>query len=70
MTTGLGPMLRMLGLLVEAACVLMIFSMRGQGRQVAGLPLEYLLYAGLAAGFVTWAVGMTMVRLAARRPRD
>jgi hypothetical protein len=60
-----GLLLRMLGPLIEILCVAGLLSTRGQGRTIAGMPLDYLFYAGLALGLGMVIAGLTLVR----RPR-
>lgn len=67
-----GLLLRMLGPLIEILCVGGLLSTRGQGRAVAGMPLEYLFYAGLAVGLAMVIAGLTLVKRPRRvqRPTD
>ena len=70
MTAQTGVILRLVGPLIEVACLIILLRVRDQGRQVAGIPVEYVLYAGLALGFALVVVGLTLARPAPRRPRD
>ena len=58
--TGLA--LRLLGPLIEVACLILLQRWGGQGRTVAGLPVEYVLFAGLAVGFAMVVLGLTLFR--------
>ncbi len=70
MTARTGMTLRLVGPLIEVVCLIILLQVRDQNRQVAGLPVEYPLYAGLALGFALVVVGLTLARPAPRRPRD
>jgi hypothetical protein len=69
MQPGLGTILRLLGPLIEIVCIIGLFQVRGRGQSVLGLPLEYLFYAGIAAGFVVVLVGIALSRRPVR-PKD
>jgi hypothetical protein len=58
--TGLA--LRVIGPLIEVACLVLIFAFPGRRPVFAGMPLDTVLYAGLALGFAMVVVGLTMVR--------
>jgi hypothetical protein len=62
--------LRLLGPLIEIVCVIGLLKVRGQGRSIAGIPVEYPLYAGLAVGFTLVLVGLALTRTTPRPPRD
>ena len=66
-----GLLLRMLGPLIEILCLYGLISTRGQGRTLAGLPVDYLFYAGLALGLGLVVAGLTLVRRVqpSRRPK-
>jgi hypothetical protein len=70
MTVRTAMTLRLLGPLIEIACVIVLLKVRDQGRLVLGIPVEYLLYAGLAFGLSLVVVGLTFARTAPRRPRE
>jgi hypothetical protein len=70
MTARTAVTLRLLGPLIEVVCLIVLMRVRDQGRQFAGMPVEYPLYAGLALGFALVVVGLTFARPAPRRPRD
>ena len=70
MTARTGLTLRLLGPLIEVACLIVLLRVRDQGRQILGLPVEYPLYAGLALGLTLVVVGLAFVRPAPRRPGD
>jgi hypothetical protein len=70
MNARTGVTLRLVGPLIEVACLIVLLKVRDQGRQVFGLPVEYPLYAGLALGLALVVVGLAFVRPAARRPDD
>jgi hypothetical protein len=71
MTVRTALTLRLLGPLIEVVCLILLLKIRDQGKQFAGIPLEYLLYAGLALGFCLVAAGLIFSsRPAPRRPRD
>jgi hypothetical protein len=70
MTSRTAVTLRLLGPLIEVACLIVLLKVRDQGRQFFGLPAEYPLYAGLAVGFVLVVIGLTFARPAPRPPRD
>ena len=57
--------LRLVGPLIEIGCVLALRRFGDRGLTVAGLPVEYPLYAGLAAGLALVVAGLTL----GRRPR-
>lgn len=58
--TGLA--LRMIGPLIEVVCLVLLFKFPGRRLPGAGFPLEYMLYGGLALGFVLVVAGLTMVK--------
>ena len=70
MSSSAGLTLRLVGPLIEVFCLIGLQKWGGQGRTVAGLPVEYGLYAGLALGFALVVVGLTWFRRAAVAPRD
>ena len=70
MTARTGVTLRLLGPLIEVACLILLLRVRDQGRQVFGMPVEYPLYAGLALGLTLVVIGLAFVRPAPRRPVD
>lgn len=70
MRSGLGVILRLAGFGIEAACAIPLMRVRGKGLTFAGMPAEYWLYAGLAAGFLLWIAGVIVTRIEARRPLD
>jgi hypothetical protein len=70
MTSTNALILRLLGPLIEIVCVIILLKIRGQGRSIAGIPVEYPLYAGLAVGFTLVLVGLAFTRISPRPPRD
>jgi hypothetical protein len=65
--------LRMVGPLIELACLYGLFAHRGRGERIAGVPVETLCYLGLAVGFLIVLAGLTLVRRVQptkRPPRD
>jgi hypothetical protein len=70
MTARTGVILRLLGPLIEVGCLIVLLRVRDQGRTVFGLPVEYLLYTGLALGLTLVVVGLALVRPAPRHPVD
>jgi hypothetical protein len=62
--------LRLLGPLIEVACLIVLVQVRDQGRTIAGVPVEHPLYAGLAVGFGLVVAGLIFARTDGRRPRD
>lgn len=70
MTARTGLTLRLLGPLIEVACLLALLRVRDQGRQFLGIPVEYPLYAGLALGLLLVVIGLAFARPAPRRPID
>ena len=67
MSSPIGLTLRLLGPLIEVFCLIGLQRWGGQGRTIAGLTVDTLLYAGLALGFALVVVGLTWFR---RRPVD
>ena len=67
MTARTGTMLRLIGPLIEVACLIALLNVRDQGRMILGLPVEYPLYAGLALGLSLVVIGLALVRAEARR---
>ena len=57
-----GLLFRLIGPLIEIICLISLQKWGGRGIDVAGLPIEYLLYAGLAFGFVLVVLGLTWFR--------
>jgi hypothetical protein len=70
MTARTGLTLRLLGPLIEVACLILLLRVRDQGRQVLGMPVEYPLYAGMALGLALVVIGLAFVRQEPRRPVD
>ena len=70
MNARTGVTLRLLGPLIEVACLIVLLRWRDQGRQVLGVPVEYPLYAGLALGLALVVVGLLLSRPDPRRSRD
>lgn len=68
MTARTGLTLRLVGPLIEVICLIALSRVHDQGRLFFGLPVEYILYAGLAAGLALVVVGLTMVRPGPRGP--
>jgi hypothetical protein len=62
MTARTGITLRLLGPLIEVACLILLLKVRDQGRQVLGVPVEYPLYAGMALGLALVVAGLAFVR--------
>jgi hypothetical protein len=63
-----GPILRWLGLLIELGSILALMKWDHEGRTVAGIAVRHLLLAGVALGFLIWAVGLVLL-ISARRQR-
>lgn len=65
-----GMILRLVGPLIEIVCAAVLMKTWGQGRTVAGLPIEGPLLAGFAVGLAMVVAGLTMVKRTqpARRP--
>ena len=70
MTARTGVTLRLLGPLIEVACLILLLRVRDQGRQVLGMPVEYPLYAGMALGLALVVIGLAFARHGPRRPVD
>lgn len=62
MKPGLGSILRLVGPLIEVGCIVTLLQVNGLGYRALGLPIEYLLYAGIAVGFVLVLVGIIISR--------
>jgi len=69
MRPGLGSILRLVGPLVEVGCIVTLFQVRGRGDRVLGLPVETLLYGGIAAGVALVVAGIALSRRSSR-PTD
>jgi hypothetical protein len=69
MKPAAGPILRRGGLLIEMVCLLALVSLGDERRVIAGITVRHMLFAGLALGFVLWAVGLTLLLRAARQAR-
>ncbi|HEV3167624.1 MAG TPA: hypothetical protein VGZ22_26705 [Isosphaeraceae bacterium] len=65
-----GLVLRMVGPLIEVVCLALLFGSRGKGWTLAGVRVEWLLYAGFAVGFLLVGVGLILARPAPKRRRD
>lgn len=71
MRPGIGLILRVVGPLIEFACVFALVSNRGRGRTVVGVPLDNLLYAGILLGLVLVVAGLALSPFRSRtRRRD
>jgi len=70
MTARTGLTLRLIGPLIEVACLILLLKVRDQGRQVLGVPVEYPLYAGMALGLALVVIGLAFVRQEPRRRVD
>jgi hypothetical protein len=69
MKPAAGPLLRRGGLLIEMVCLLALVS-AGDGRALfAGITVRHVLIAGVALGFVVWAIGLALLFRAARQAR-
>lgn len=66
MSLPVGVTLRLLGPLVEVACLAMLRRWGGRDLSVAGVPVEYPLYGGMALGLAMVVAGLTWFR--GRRP--
>ena len=66
-SSPVGLLLRLVGPLIEVACLILLQRWGGRERTVAGLPVEYPLYAGMAIGLALVVLGLTWFR---RRPAD
>ncbi len=62
--------LRLLGPLIEVVCLIILLRVRDQGRTIAGIPVEYPIYVGLAVGFGLVLIGLAFSRPTSRPPRD
>ncbi len=62
MTARTGVTLRLLGPLIEVACLILLLRVREQGLQIMGMPIEYPLYAGMALGLALVVIGLAFVR--------
>jgi hypothetical protein len=69
MRSETGTALRIIGPLIEVVCLGLLFASRGRRLAFAGLPLEYVLYTGLALGFSMVMVGLTLVRRPTQKSR-
>jgi len=69
MRPGLGSILRLVGPLIEVVCILTLFQVRGRGLRALGLPVEGLLYTGIAVGVVLVIAGIILSRRS-RQSRD
>jgi hypothetical protein len=70
MKPAAGPILRRVGLLIEMVCLLAFLALGDERRVFAGITLRHLLIAGVALGFVLWAVGLALLLRAARQARS
>ncbi len=70
MRPAAGPILRRVGLLIEMACILALVAGDIEGRSVAGVDARHLLIAGVALGFVIWALGLALLFRDRRRSRS
>jgi hypothetical protein len=70
MTARTALTLRLLGPLIEVVCLILWLRVRDQGRTLAGIPVEYPIYAGLAVGFTLVLIGLAFSRPHSRPPRD
>ena len=70
MSSPAGLTFRLVGPLIEVFCLIGLQKWGGEGRTVAGLAVEYWLYAGLALGFALVVVGLTWFRRAPVDPAD
>ena len=57
-----GPTLRLVGPLIQVACVGLLMRVGGQGRTVAEIAVERWLYGGFGAGLVLVLLGLTVFR--------
>jgi hypothetical protein len=67
-----GQILRLVGILIEIACLIPILRMGGSKQQFAGIPLTQLLVAGIILGAILWAGGLFMIIAAPKHvpPKD
>ncbi len=65
-----GLILRLLGPAIEIACLLALNRAGGRGRSLAGVPVEYPIYAGLALGFGMVLLGLGLARRSDGRPGE
>jgi hypothetical protein len=68
MRAAIGQGLRLVGLLIEMACLMQFVSMRDTGQRVAGLSVAHLSMAGIVLGAILWVAGMFLI-LTARKSR-
>lgn len=66
----IGLVFRLLGPLIECVCLIVLMRFGNRGNTLLGLPIEPLLYVGLACGFVLVIVGLFLSRSAARHRRE
>ena len=62
MSSPVGLVLRLVGPLIEVVCLALLQRWGGRELTVAGVPVEYPLYAGLALGFALVVLGLTWFR--------
>ncbi|HWE36338.1 MAG TPA: hypothetical protein VG406_07170 [Isosphaeraceae bacterium] len=62
-----GLILRVVGPLIEFACVFALVSNRGRGRTVGGVPLDNVLYAGILFGLILVVAGLALGPFRTRR---
>ncbi|HEX8203194.1 MAG TPA: hypothetical protein VF590_22145 [Isosphaeraceae bacterium] len=70
MGRGTGLVLRITGPLIEVACLVLLFSFPGRRLSPAGIPLDDLLYAGLALGFAMVLIGLSLSGRSGREARS
>ena len=64
-----GILLRLLGPLIEIVCAAVFARTWGEGRKVAGVPLETVLMIGFGLGLMMVVAGLTMARPPTRKGR-
>jgi hypothetical protein len=69
-TARIGLVLRLIGPVLEIACIGLLLGNFGRGRSVFGQPIEPLLYLGVALGLAMVALGLGLSsHRPGRRPR-
>ncbi len=62
MSSPIGLALRLVGPLIEVICLALLQKWGGRELTVAGVPVEYPLYGGLALGLALVVLGLTWFR--------
>jgi hypothetical protein len=67
MRPEIGLILRVVGPLIQFACLFALVSNRGRGRTVGGVSLDTLLYAGILFGLILVVAGLALGPFRTRR---